>query len=243
MWGVGRMGRAKVNERNRLFSTVIPCRFVPTTMLCMKAGALYLLVWVALLASSVTASEAQQARQRYWEETDKETLWRGRYSNCDYGFYVSLGNGVVGHGTHSPAPNHGVYLWLPDVGNVNPAGDALDRFVWVDAHYNVSDYRSLESVTKYELSIAGEGKTAFRVVQRKATTLAGLRAMAFTVEYEGPHGRVVEEAVFALRSDIVYKAAVQSLTDSIASDREQFEQVLKGFTLLPIPQGECSNGG
>ncbi len=213
-------------------------------MLCMRARPLYLLVWVGLLVSGVAVgSEAQQARQTYWEETETETLWRGRYSNCDYGFYVSLGNGVVWHGTHSPAPNHGIYLPLPDVGNVNPAADALDRFIWVDAHHNVSDHRSLESVTTYELGVASEGKTAFRVVQRKPTTLGGLRAIAFTVEYEGHHGRVVEWGVLALRSSIVYTVAVQSLADSIAADREQFEQVRRGFTLLPIPQGECSNNG
>jgi len=209
---------------------------------CMRAGAF--LVWVALLVSNVAASsEAQQTRQRYWEETETETLWRGRYSNCDYGFYVSLGHGVVGHGTHSPAPDHGIYLSLPDVGNVNAAADARDRFVWVDAHYNVSDYRSLESVAKYELNVASEGKTAFRLVERKATTLSGLRAIAFTVEYEGHHGRVVEQGVIALRSGMVYTVAVQSLPDSIAADREQFEQVRRDFRLLPIPKGECSNDG
>ena len=201
-------------------------------------------MWIALLVSSVAASsEAQQTRQRYWEESETETLWRGRYSNCDYGFYVSLGYGVVGHGTHSPAPNHGIYLSLPDVGNVNAAADTRNRFVWVDAHYNVSDYRSLGSVAKDELDIASQGKTAFRVVQRKATTLDGLRAMAFTVEYEGHHGRVVEQGVIALRSGIVYTVAVQSHPDSIAADRVQFEQVLRGFRLLPIPKGECSNDG
>jgi hypothetical protein len=213
-------------------------------MVCMRPRGLYLLVWAALLASSVaTCSEAEHAPRRYWQETETETLWRGRYSNCDYGFYVSLGNGVVGHGTHSPAPNHGIYLTLPDVGNVNPVADALDRFVRVDAHYNVSDYRSLENVTKYELGIAREGKAAFQVIQRKATTLGGLRAIAFIVEYEGRNGRLVEQGVLALRSGIVYTVALQSLADSIAADREQFEQVRRGFILLPLPQGECSNGG
>jgi hypothetical protein len=206
--------------------------------------ALHLLGWAALLVLSVvTDSKAQQAHQQFWEETKTETLWRGRYSNEDYGFYVSLGDGVVGHGTHSPAPNHGIYLSLPDVGNVNPAADALDRVVWVDAHYNVSDYRSLGSVTKYELSVASEGKTAFHTVQRKATTLGGLRAIAFTVEYEGPHGHMVERSVLALRCGIVYTVSVQSLADLIAADKEQFDQVRKGFTLLPIPQKECGNGG
>ncbi len=211
---------------------------------CMRARASHLLVWAALLVLSVVAdSKAQQAHQRYWEETKTETLWRGRYSNEDYGFCVSLGNGVVGHGAHSPAPNHGIYLSLPDVGNVNPAADALDRVVWVDAHYNVSDYRSLGSVTKYELGIASEGKTAFRIVQRKATTLGGLRAIAFAVDYEGSHGRMVEQGVLALRCGIVYTVSVQSFADFMAADQEQFDEIRKGFTLLPIPQKECSYGG
>ncbi len=122
----------------------------------MSARVLHLLVWAALVLSVVTDSKAQQAHKRYWEETKTETLWRGRYSNEDYGFYVSLSKGVVGHGNHSPSPNHGIYVSLPDVGNVNPAYDA-DRSVWVDAHYNTSDYRSLGSVMKYEIGTPIKG--------------------------------------------------------------------------------------
>jgi len=211
-------------------------------MLCMGFTPLRPFTWAALLISSViSCSQAQQSRQKYWEETATETLWRGRYSNCDYGFYVSLGDGVVGHGRHSPAPNHGIYLSLPDMGDVHPVSHLPDRSIWIDAHYNVSDNRSLSGVAKYELALGDKARAASHVTSFKGTSLAGLRAIAYTVEYEGRNGRMVEQGVLALRSGVVYTIAVRSPTDTIAADREEFDRVRTGFKVLPIPKGQCSN--
>jgi len=204
----------------------------------MKGTAITLLLLLFFLSLTAQPGHPQQ---HHWEETVTETIWRERYTNCDYGYYVSLPAGVVAHGTHSPNPNHGIYVSLPDVGNVSPAADDHDRFVWVDAHYNASDYRSLASVVKYEMRGTSEGKAALRVVQRKASSLGGVPAVSFIVQYEGQHGRVTEQRVIALRSGVVYTVALQSLAKNIAADREQFDQIRRGFTLLPLPQGECSN--
>jgi hypothetical protein len=88
------------------------------TMSVMSARALWVTTSGALLLAGVRVDwQAKGAQKRYWEETKSETLRRGRYSNCDCGFYVTLGPGVVGHGTHSPAANHGFYVSLPDVGD------------------------------------------------------------------------------------------------------------------------------
>jgi hypothetical protein len=91
---------------------------------------------------------------RHWTETKTETLWRTRYTNCDYGFYVLLDGGVVGHGTHSPNPNYGILIPLPDVGRTSSASDDEERFVSVDASYDMSDDQSLTAATSEEEQIA-----------------------------------------------------------------------------------------
>src|ERR1700733_13532969 len=45
-----------------------------------------------------------------WTETPNETIWRETYGNCDHGYFVDLPPGVVGHGAHSPTPNHGILI-------------------------------------------------------------------------------------------------------------------------------------
>jgi hypothetical protein len=196
-----------------------------------------------LLFVFLFTAQPSTPQQHDWEETATETIWHKRYTNCDYGYYVSLRSGVVAHGTRSPAPNHGFYVSLPDVSNASPASEDRDRIVWVDAHYNVSDFHSLAKVVKYEMRWTSEGKVSMRVVQRKTSTLGGVPAVSLVVQRAGEHGLVIEQRVIALRSGIVYTAALQSLAKNIAADREKFEQIRRGFTLLPLPQGECSNDG
>ena len=186
----------------------------------MKSLSVLSLCALALLVNSDARSEDHKSEHHHWQETATETLWRVRYSNCDYGFYVSLDDDIVGHGTHSPAPNHGIYVPLPDTSRTSPANYPLDRFVWVDAHYNASDYRSLRRVVKYELDEESEGKTGYSIVNLKPTTLGGLPAIGFTVKWNGPAGAIVESGTIALRSDIVYTVAVRSSDANITADRE-----------------------
>lgn len=82
----------------------------------MKRAIIGIVLLLAVAASAGQNSSHGVARKQYWEETESETLWRGRYANCDYGFYAMLPDGIVGHGSHSPSPNHGFLVALPDTG-------------------------------------------------------------------------------------------------------------------------------
>src|ERR1017187_9926639 len=79
-----------------------------------------------------------QTRGIHWTETGSETQWRLRYGNCDYGYFVALAPGVVGHNTLPPSPNHGFMVALPDVGRTSYALNERRRFIWVDATYDVT---------------------------------------------------------------------------------------------------------
>jgi len=64
-----------------------------------------------LLPSLILAiAVAAYPQGKHWTETPDETIWRERYGNCDHGYFVNLPPGVIGHGTHSPSPNHGILI-------------------------------------------------------------------------------------------------------------------------------------
>jgi len=63
-----------------------------------------------IFALSVAASAGVDSPARHWEQTAKETIWRGRYKNCDRGYAVDLPTGVVAHDALPPSPNHGVLI-------------------------------------------------------------------------------------------------------------------------------------
>jgi hypothetical protein len=199
---------------------------------------------VVLPASFLRADSSQNRnlQQRHWEQTQTETIWRDRYTNCDYGYYVLLPAGVIAHGSHSPSPNHGFLVPLPDVARTSYASINEERFVWVNANYNVSDYHSLAGVANYELDLMKAGESAFRVVERKSAKLAGLRAIYVRVVYETPKGRVVEQKVIALRSGIVYTIGLRTREAEYRPDDEQFREICKGLKLLRLPRGACTNG-
>src|SRR5271170_1290310 len=137
--------------------------------------------------------------QRHWRETDSETLWTHRYNNCDYGYYVLLADGVVGHDTLPPSPNHGFRISLPDVGTTSYVLDKNERFIWVDASYNTNDAQSLADIAHEE-----EGDQA-KIVVRTATEIAGLPAIRFKMEDASRNGKVfVEVETVALRAGIIY---------------------------------------
>jgi hypothetical protein len=202
-------------------------------------------VLICLVSGSTHGAQSPQppqVEQRHWTETETEMIWRGQYDNCDYGYYVLLPNGVVAHGTTSPAPNHGFLISLPDLAKTSYVSNQGDRFAWVDASYNVTNYHTLASVADYEVHVMDQERGRSRIIGRASTRLAGLRALRFKVEYQSSRGKVTEEQIIALRSDIVYTVGLRTLQQFHLPDEQIFQQIADGFRLQPLPQGVCSNG-
>jgi len=88
-----------------------------------------------------------------------------------------LSSGVIAHGSHSPAPNHGFLVSLPDVGKASEASVSDPRFLWVNAEYNMSESHSLRGVADYKLNLTSSDKAALRIAERKSTTLGGIAAV------------------------------------------------------------------
>jgi hypothetical protein len=196
---------------------------------------------LTLAALSGHSAQRQVLQQRHWEETEKETIWRDRYTNCDYGYYVVLPLHVIAHGSHSPNPNHGFLISLPDVAKTSAASVNEQRFLWVNAEYNSSESHSLRGVGDYQFSLASRDKADVQVLERKSTTLGGLAAIMFEFKYGSANSHATEEEVIALRSGVVYEIGLRTRQADYDRDNQSFEQIQSGFKLLSLPQGECRN--
>ena len=181
----------------------------------------------------VAVVEAQQkpvqtAKWKAWE-TDSESQFSGRYANCDYGFYVLLPKGYLAHGNHSPSPNHGFLIGLPDTGITDVVSIDDRRFVWVNAEYNFFELSSLSEAADWRIKNSGEGKKEFKVLHREDTKLNGLAAKLVRYQYEGSSGSVIEEEVIALRAGILYEIGLRTNVGDYKQDDDQFLKVVGNF--------------
>lgn len=172
---------------------------------------------------------AQTVKWKSWE-TDSESQFTGRYANCDYGFYVLLPKGYLAHGNHSPNPNHGFLIGLPDTGTTDVVSIDEKRFVWVNAEYNAYDLaNSLEEVTGWQLKISGDGKTNFKVTSREDAKLNGRPAKRVRYEYDSSKSKVIEEQIISIRAGIFYEIGLRTSADDFKSDEEHFLKMVDNF--------------
>ena len=198
---------------------------------------------IALGPTVISQTAKPTDLRRHWTETETQTLWTIRYTNCDYGYFVLLGSGVVGHDTLPPAPNHGFLVSLPNVGKRSTAlEDEEERYVWVDSSYDVIDDQSLGGAVSTNEQIMEEVRGKPNTVKEIQTKLASLSAILTRVEYSTPKGTAVEETIIAVRSGIVYTIGLRTNLKDAGTDEEQFQRIVSGFRLLKLPKGECSNG-
>jgi len=90
-------------------------------------------------------------------ETPDETIWRGRYGNCDHGYFVNLPPGVIGHGSRSPSPNHGFVISAKDPSTTTPVTLEEPRLVDV---YESSDAAHDVGGCSHEVSAAQKKRWA-----------------------------------------------------------------------------------
>ena len=209
---------------------------------------LIFIFFLAALAASPCFPQVFKETQKHWRETDSETLWIGRYGNCDYGSFVSLPKGVIAHGDKSPSPNHGFLVDLGSPDRVDFVGWEGRRRLGVNIQYWMESVKgrahpNLADSVERQLRLSREAHPKLRVRERIQTTLDGIPAWYIRMEFDKAGEEFVEVHLLALRSEQAIEYGVWMVTPKInyADDKLIFDQVVGGFKVAKIPHGECSN--
>ena len=183
----------------------------------------------------VTAGAYAQQEPPHWVAkgkmrlTESESLWTGRFSDCDFKYYVLIPNGFVAHADRPPRRLHGVLFGLPDTSTTDVVTIDDERFVSVMATSNEFAFKSLKEFADHVLEYLGKGKSGFEIRARESSRLDGDPATRLRVEYDDPGGRVVEEMLLSLRLGVLYEIGLRTATKHYDIDDQNFDKVVAGF--------------
>ncbi len=181
----------------------------------------------------------------HWRETPNETIWTGKYSNCDHGYYVLLPSGVIGHsGSLPPAPNHGFQIDLANPSGTNTVPPSSVRRFWV---WDSPGFESESEVSKTDDSLddtKSKGTTeASQFLRRTFLRVGGQKAVHIHSSLKNGKDLLIEDYVNFYSPDATTEYQFKLITPraDYAADKRLFDQVLAGFRFTTIPDGECSN--
>jgi hypothetical protein len=177
------------------------------------------------------------AQDRHWVETRSETIWHGRYTNCDKGWAVDLPRGVLAHGSLPPNPEHGFLISATNPGTTDEVtADAL-RVIDVYDEYDAMEFHTARAYLDWELKNT-ESKVVLDV---RGTVLQGLHGIQAKYRVKSSGSEQIVESLIFLRRDIVYHLLLRTTDQYYKADSALFSRIRAGFRMLPIPKGECVN--
>jgi len=208
---------------------------------CMSRALLLRISIAALyiVSSLVVAVHAQ----RTWRETENETVYVGKYSNCDYGYYVTLPDGIIGHRGKAPSSNHGITVNLSNPASDSPFPEPVVRYVQVYNAYNVGEESSLREIVLAQRKAQRELHKDVSMSEPTRRSLDSLPALEFRSSFHEKGVSITERDIIAYRTKgyILYHLQLVTTPENAAQDGTVFDGIMAGFRLTKLPIGECSN--
>ena len=188
---------------------------------------------VAMLVIA-TGAYAQQQPRRFLARgnmrlTNSESLWTGRFSDCDFRYYLMIPSGFIAHANRPPQRLHAVLFGLPDTSTTDAVTADDERFISVMASSNEFAFKSPKEFVDHVLDNLRKGRIGFEVKARQSSSLAGEPATKLRVEYDDRDGRVVEEELLSLRSGVLYEIGLRTTAEDYGTDDQNFAKVVDGF--------------
>jgi len=189
---------------------------------------------------------AAYSQGKHWTETSDETIWRERFGNCDHGYFVNLPPGVIGHGTHSPSPNHGILISAKNPDITTQVTLEEPRLVEV---YDSTDAGELGIphlyVEEYDLKPKNASERV-TILERRDTKFRGSTAeyVHFRKVTEHSASEVEELAVYRAPKGIgptFYVVMLRTTPEFYIQDHALYLQIREGLRFARVPSGECSN--
>ena len=178
-----------------------------------------------LLACGIFACQGEQAIVP--RDHSNDVAEEGMYRNDEYGYTVSVPQGLKAYRMKAPAPQHGIML------------DLNKGELWVNGEYDAILARSVDAIA---LSTAElwSAHDQLRVVGISSTPLSGLAARDVVLERESFEGRInYVHLVVAYRAipngvGVVYTIGIQARTKN-APDEKLFSALVDSFHLTDLP--------
>jgi hypothetical protein len=181
------------------------------------------------------------ASGQHWTQTSDETIWRGRYTNCDKGYAVILPDGVVAHGSLPPSSNHGILVSAEAPGTTAEVKLGSPRLIDVYDTFDVEELGSARAyLEKYQEQNA-------KVIETRDLTFKGLPAayVHYSVKKETATTETEELVIYRAHGKnigpIFYVVMVQTPAEHYNEDALLYREIRDGFHVLSVPRGECSN--
>lgn len=177
---------------------------------------------------------AQQERSHFlgtgkMRLTDSESLWTGRFSDCDFRYFILIPKGFVAHADRPPRRLHAVLFSLADTATTNVVTAEDERVISVMASSNELEFKSVKEFADHMLDDLGKEKSGFETKARESSHLDGEPAAKLRVEYDSPDGRVVEEELLSLQSGVLYEIRLRTTAANYDIDEQNFTKVVSGF--------------
>jgi hypothetical protein len=164
--------------------------------------------------------------------SSKYTLYRGSYTNRDYGYEILLPDNLPAKGSVPPNPNHGVRIDLKGGGG---------SYIATDANY--PEETLLQDVVRSEEGYAKEECEVLEEKAMKPSSLGGLPAarLAYRCASDG----TLREEILAIRrvsKDTRIRYLIELVTrnhgDKLRWDESELLRVMDGFLLLELPSDD-----
>jgi hypothetical protein len=158
------------------------------------------------------------AQVQHWSETPKETIWRGRYTNCDMGYAVDLPEGVIAHSDLPPSPNHGFLIQPGDrVTTAEVTFENQPRILDVYDQYDAAQFGSARAYLDWDLQQTPNKK----VLQVREIVFQGLRAAE--ARYRVDAKDASELVIY--RKGLIYVLTLRTTAQHYAGDSALFAQI------------------
>jgi hypothetical protein len=176
------------------------------------------------------------------EAKDEEAVFKGRYKNYVYGYFVEIPAGMIGVGSTPPAPQHGFGIDLDNPRSTawNGRPDFPKSYLYVDGSYNSLEWRWHDDAVNSHLSFLREKGENVRVRSRALTRLGGVPAVRVVALYrEGGEEMVSDEVVTFAGGDydgpaLVFTLSLSTPLSKYERDRPALEALMKSWCLQPF---------
>jgi hypothetical protein len=199
-----------------------------------------------VLISIFATAFAANPQGKHWTETPDETIWRGRYGNCDHGYFVILPSGVIGHDLRSPSPNHGILISAKNPSMTTQVTMAESRLVDVHDSLDAGELGSPRAyVEQYDLK-PDSASESVTILERRDTKFRGSAALYVHYRKANDHftSEVEELVVYRVTTGIgpsFYVVMLRTTPEFFSRDHTLYLQIRNGLNFVRVSPGECSN--